>query len=167
VRKDELALDELALDVVKGEEPRIKKNNLNVGVMVVNRAHVKVIGDDRRLRWAIGHLLDNSINYTLKGGFITIRIGLVKGDKVLLEVIDNGVGISEKDLPHIFERFYRGEARTASGKTIDPRGLGQGLFVARAVAEAHGGYLVASSTAGQGSKFTLGLPIVKQSELTQ
>ena len=151
----------MALDVVKGLENRIVRNALNVGVMVVNHANVKVIGDDRRLRWALGHLLDNSINYTLKGGLIQIRIGLLRGDRVLLQVLDSGVGISDKDLPHIFERFYRGEAKTREGKTIDPRGLGQGLFVARAVAEAHGGYLTVSSTPGQGSAFTLALPIAK------
>jgi two-component system phosphate regulon sensor histidine kinase PhoR len=158
VRKQPLALDELALDVIKGQEPRIKKDDLNVGVMVVSRAHLTVIGDDQRLRWAVGHLLDNSLNYTLKGGFITLRIGAIKGERVLLEVIDSGVGINDKDLPHVFERFYRGEARTPAGKTIDPRGLGQGLFVARAVAEAHGGYLTVNSSAGQGSLFTLALP---------
>ncbi len=158
VRKQELSLDELALDVIKGQEPRINKNELNVGVMVVNRSRLHVIGDDRRLRWAIGHLLDNSINYTLKGGFITLQIGVVQGERVLLEVMDNGVGINDKDLPHIFERFYRGEARTPAGKTIDPRGLGQGLYIARAVAEAHGGYVSVTSTPGQGSKFTFALP---------
>ena len=163
IRKQDLALDELVLDVIKGQEPRIKKSNLNVGVMVINRSHVNISGDDRRLRWAIGHLLDNSINYTLSGGFITVRIGVVQNDRVLLEVIDTGVGISDKDLPHIFERFYRGEAKAPSGKTIDPRGLGQGLYVARAVAEAHGGYLVVSSNPGQGSKFTLALPLTQSS----
>ncbi|MEP7286468.1 MAG: ATP-binding protein [Chloroflexota bacterium] len=158
VRQQELSLDELALDVIKGQEPRISKSGLNVGVMVLNRAHLKVIGDDRRLRWAIGHLLDNSINYTLKGGLITICVGRTRGARVLLEIIDNGVGISEKDLPHVFERFYRGEAKTTAGKTIDPRGLGQGLYIAHAVAEAHNGFLTASSGVGQGSKFTLALP---------
>ena len=63
------------------------------------------------------------------------------------------------DLPQIFNRFYRGQARTPSGKTIDPRGLGQGLFIARAVAEAHRGYLSVDSKVGVGSIFTLALPI--------
>ncbi len=161
VNTQQVALDEMALDVIKGLEARIVKGDLNVGVMVVNHANVKVMGDDRRLRWALGHLLDNSINYTQKGGLIQVRIGLLRGDRVLLQVVDSGVGISEKDLPHIFERFYRGEAKTPAGKTIDPRGLGQGLFVARAVAEAHGGYLTASSTLGEGSVFTLALPIAR------
>lgn len=159
VRQQELALDELILDVIKGQEPRIKKANLNVGLMVANREQIKITGDDRRLQWAIGHLLDNSINYTPKGGTIRIRVGLLKNERILIDVIDNGVGISNKDLPHIFERFYRGEAKTTAGKTIDPRGLGQGLFIARAVAEAHGGYLVVSSTVGQGTKLTIALSI--------
>jgi two-component system phosphate regulon sensor histidine kinase PhoR len=161
VRNDELSLDELVLDVIKGQEASIKKKDLNVGVMVINRMRTRIMGDDRRLRWAIGHLLDNSVNYTLEGGFVTLRIGAVRGGRVLLEVIDSGVGISDKDLPHVFERFYRGEAKTPAGKTIDPRGLGQGLYVARAVAEAHRGYLSVSSATGQGSKFTLALPFVQ------
>jgi len=162
VRSQELSLDELAIDVIKGQEPRINKSELNVGVMVVNHSHIKVIGDDRRLQWALGHLLDNSINYTLKGGFIRIQIGMIKGDKVLVEVVDTGVGISDKDMPHVFERFYRGTAKTPAGKTLDPRGLGQGLYVARAVAEAHGGYLTVTSSPEQGSKFTLALPFAPQ-----
>jgi two-component system phosphate regulon sensor histidine kinase PhoR len=165
VREQELALDELVLDVIKGLEPRLIKSGLKIGMIVVNHARTRVVGDDRRLRWAIGHLLDNSLNYTLSGGQITICIGKLKGNRVLLEVIDSGVGIADKDLGHVFERFYRGEAKTPAGKTIDPRGLGQGLYVARAVAEAHGGYLTVTSTIGQGSKFTLGLPFAPQTEI--
>ncbi len=158
VRKESVALDELVFDVIKAREEAIKRRELAVGLALTNRAHLRVLGDDRRLSWAIGHLLDNAINYTLKGGRIMLRLGALRGDKVLLDVIDSGVGISERDAAHIFERFYRGEARAPDGKLIDPRGLGQGLYIARAVAEAHGGYLVFTSTLGQGSKFTLGLP---------
>jgi len=74
-------------------------------------------------------------------------------------VIDTGVGIGERDLPNIFDRFYRGEPRTASGKLLDPRGLGQGLFVAKTVTEAHGGWLNVHSQPGQGSVFTMTLPV--------
>jgi two-component system phosphate regulon sensor histidine kinase PhoR len=158
VHKEMIALDDVILNVIKGLEAESKKAELNVGLMVVNPARLKIMGDDRRLTWAIGHLLDNSLRYTLRGGLVTLRVGAVKGTHVLLEVIDSGVGISEHDMAHIFERFYRGDARTPDGKAVDPRGLGQGLYIARAVAEAHGGYLVASSTPGIGSKFTLGLP---------
>jgi two-component system phosphate regulon sensor histidine kinase PhoR len=159
VRRQPLWLDELVFDVIKGREAAIKRSGLTIGMAVVNRDHLRVLGDDRRLSWALGHLIDNAINYTLKGGSIMVRLGALRGDKVLIDVVDSGVGISERDAAHIFERFYRGEARAPDGKLIDPRGLGQGLYIARAVAEAHGGYLVFTSTLGQGSKFTLGLPL--------
>jgi len=88
-----------------------------------------------------------------------VQVGRIREDSALIEVSDTGVGISPYDLPHIFERFYRGEAHTPNGKMLDPRGLGQGLFVARAVAEAHGGYLSVASALGEGSTFTLALPL--------
>lgn len=164
IRRNEVALDELITDIVRGRDPQIRKAGLTAGIMIANRSHLKVIGDAQRLHWAIGHLLDNAISYTPKGGYILIRVGRVKGARVLIEVIDNGVGITDYDQQHIFERFYRGEARTKDGKTIDPRGLGQGLYIARAVAEAHQGYLAVSSAVGEGSKFTLGLPFVKPAD---
>jgi two-component system sensor histidine kinase ResE len=153
-----LILDELVLAVIKGQEARAKKQQIAVGMMVVDRSTLHIVGDDRRLRWALGHLLDNSLNYTLRGGHIIIRVGARQGERVLIEVLDSGVGISPRDLPRVFERFYRGEAKTPDGKTIDPRGLGQGLYVARSVAEAHGGYLSARTELGKGSIFTLALP---------
>ena len=58
----------------------------------------------------------------------------------------------------MFERFYRGEARTPGGKLLDPRGLGQGLYIARRVLEAHKGYVTLNSARGQGSIFTVVLP---------
>lgn len=159
IHQKPVALDELIFDVIKAEESRILKQKINVGVLVANPDHLTAIGDDQRLRWAVGHLLDNALHYTLRGGFISFRIGVIKGDRVLIEVRDSGVGIAEKDLPHIFERFYRGEARTPEGKVIDPRGLGQGLYVARAVAEAHQGYLTVDTEPGKGSTFRLALPV--------
>jgi signal transduction histidine kinase len=159
VRKDTVALDELVLDLVKGQETRTKKGKLRVQTMIINRHRLRILADDRRLRWAVGHLIDNSINYTEPGGRVVVKVGAVRGDKLLIQVTDTGVGISERDLPHIFERFYRGEARTPAGKLIDPRGLGQGLYIARAVADAHGGYLTVSSAPGAGSTFTFAIPI--------
>jgi two-component system sensor histidine kinase BaeS len=153
-------LDDLILTALRGRDAQITKAGLRVGVMLsTHRERPEIRGDERRLAWAIGHLLDNAIHYTQPGGLITVRVGQRKREHLITDVIDTGVGISERDMAHVFERFYRGEARTREGKTIDPRGLGQGLYIARAVAEAHGGYLIASSTPGYGSKFTLGLPL--------
>lgn len=162
VREQEVHLPQLVFNVIQGLESRIRKAELSLGVMVVNDRELTIIGDDRRLQWALGHLIDNSIKYTEAGGQIAVAIGRRREGYLLIEVSDTGVGISPRDLPHIFERFYRGEARTPSGKVIDPRGLGQGLFVARAVAEAHGGYLSVASRVGEGSTFTLALPVEKK-----
>mgnify|MGYP001268820617 FL=1 len=159
VRQQDVALEKLIVNILKGFHTRIQKAGLNVAVMVTNRDKLTILGDDRRLQWAIGHLIDNSIKYTEPGGEIVLRLGRVRDGNILIEVSDTGVGISPRDLPHIFERFYRGEARTTTGKIIDPRGLGQGLFVARAVAEAHGGYLSVASAVNEGSTFTLALPL--------
>ena len=115
-------------------------------------------GAVERLRWSLGHLLQNALRYTEPGGHIIITAGPTGENQIAVQVIDNGVGISKKDLPHIFDRFYRGEPRTRSGKLLDPRGLGQGLFVARTVTETHGGYLSVQSEVGQGSVFTMVLP---------
>lgn len=163
VKREPLDLQPLLLDVIALRKTQLERSGVQIGLMIVNRGGLQILGDERRLRWALGHLLDNAINYTLKGGRITLRVGATRADKVLVDVIDTGVGIAERDQAHVFERFYRGEARTSDGKLIDPRGLGQGLFIARAVAEAHDGFLTFSSAVGQGSKFTLGLPMLPHS----
>lgn len=159
VRQDTLQLDDLLFTIMKGFEPRIVQSELHAASMITNHRALKVLGDNRRLQWAIGHIVDNAVNYTLPGGEITVQIGKIRDNRVLLEVEDTGVGIQTRDLPRIFERFYRGEAKTIEGKLIDPRGLGQGLFIAQRVLEAHGGYVGVASVPGQGSTFTLALPI--------
>src|SRR5690606_10603545 len=164
IRRDPLRLDTLVLNTVKGLDPEIRRAGLEVWVMMRDRDRLRLVGDDQRLRWALGHLLQNSIHYTERGGRIEVRVRRADADHISIDVIDTGVGIAEKDLPQIFKRFYRGEPRTASGKLLDRRGLGQGLFIARAVAEAHGGHLSASSIEGKGSTFTMVLPAATNGE---
>jgi signal transduction histidine kinase len=162
VRQNSVNIEELVWGVIKGMMPEIKTANLDVSVMARDLSHLAVQGDDQRLRWALGHLLQNSIRYTEPSGHIFFMIGLNDNDNLAIQVVDTGVGIAEKDLPHIFERFYRGEPRTSDGRLLDPRGLGQGLFVARTVAEAHQGYLSVQSTVGRGSIFTFVLPLTQE-----
>ncbi len=163
VRRDPINVEDMVWQVVRGMTPEVKRARLDVKVIVHDSEKLTLVGDDQRLRWGLGHLLQNSVRYTEPGGHIVLLVGLSGEDQVAIQVIDNGVGISRKDLPHIFERFYRGEPRTRSGKLLDPRGLGQGLFVAKTVTEAHGGYLTAQSEVGQGSVFTMVLPLVPPS----
>jgi signal transduction histidine kinase len=157
IRQDVIELEPLIWDVIHGLMPEIKGSRLDVAVMARNVNQLTITGDYQRLRWALGHMLQNSIRYTEPDGHIIVTLS-IDNEQITLQVVDTGVGIAEKDLPHIFERFYRGEARTQAGRLLDPRGLGQGLFIARTVAEAHEGFLSVRSKTGEGSVFTMSLP---------
>jgi two-component system sensor histidine kinase ResE len=159
IHQNPLALDQQIAYVLQGLEPRLRKAKLNVVMRVVNRDILQFLGDERRIQWALGHLIDNAINYTEPNGKVFVEIGRVRDGVLLLKVRDTGVGISKDDLPQIFDRFYRGKAKNPEGKLIDPRGLGQGLFIAKAVIEAHGGSISVASKAGEGSTFTIALPL--------
>jgi len=161
IRQEPVDIEALVWNVVNGMTPEVKRAGLDVTVMLRDLSHLHLIGDANRLRWALGHLLMNAIRYTEANGHIVLAANLNDNNHITIQVVDTGVGISDKDLPHVFERFYRGEARTPSGKLLDPRGLGQGLFVSRTVAEAHEGYLTVHSTTGQGSAFTMVLPMAR------
>lgn len=155
-RQDPLMLDEQLFTILQGMEPDLKKAQLSLTMMIAKP--LQIIGDTRRIQWAVGHLIENAVQYTPPGGEILVMMRQQDAN-ALITVQDTGVGIREQDLPHLFERFYRGEARTPDGKIIDPRGLGQGLYIANAVAQGHGGHLTVHSTVGSGSTFSMALPI--------
>jgi two-component system, OmpR family, manganese sensing sensor histidine kinase len=100
------------------------------------------------------NLLDNAIKYTREGGAIHLRVRPVNGHAVL-EVEDNGVGISREALPHVFERFYRVD-QIRSG---DSEGAGLGLSIVESICSAHGAEVEAESTIGKGSRFRIKLPL--------
>jgi signal transduction histidine kinase len=106
-------------------------------------------------------LIRNGIQYTEPDGCIWVAAGIddLNQDALAIDVVDTGVGISDSDMPRVFERFFRGAAIAPSGRRVDPRGLGQGLYIAREVAVAHGGTLDAQSTVGQGSSFSMTIPL--------
>jgi two-component system, OmpR family, sensor kinase len=107
--------------------------------------------DRERVMQVASILLDNAVKYTPDGGNITVSVGEEDGS-VALAVSDTGVGISEDQLPFVFERFYRADVARAE------EGVGLGLSIARQIAEAHGGTIEARSKLGVGSTFVLLLP---------
>jgi len=114
-------------------------------------APVPVRADERWLHQVITNLLTNALKFTPAGGHVSISTSRRDGDAVL-RVSDTGVGIPAEDLPHVFDRFWRGQ----SAATIS--GSGIGLAVAAELAQAHGGALTARSEPGLGAEFTLTLP---------
>lgn len=98
------------------------------------------------------NLLDNGLKYTAPGGHLRVEAGIA-GPELILSVTDNGPGISPDALPHIFEKFYRGDG--ASGIA----GSGIGLAICQGIVEAHQGWIKAGNLPGGGSCFTIGLPL--------
>jgi two-component system sensor histidine kinase BaeS len=114
-------------------------------------AEAPVVADERWLHQVVTNLLGNALKFTPAGGRVTVRTGQTGPDAVLT-VTDTGIGIPADELPHVFERFWRGQA--AAGTS----GSGIGLAIAAELARAHGGTLAAASQPGQGTTLTLTLP---------
>jgi signal transduction histidine kinase len=132
--------------------------NLALDVLIEQKG-LYVLGDERRLRWAIGNLVDNAIKYTLPGGKLTIEIRGEGAGQAQLRIRDNGVGIAEEELPHVFTRFYRGTPVTSDGYMIRVPGMGQGLGITKQIIEAHGGMIQVKSKVGVGTAVYFTLPL--------
>ncbi|MGB7338458.1 MAG: ATP-binding protein [Phototrophicaceae bacterium] len=160
VKRESLVLEDLVFGIVDSFSPDVVAGDLEIFIMMRNSDDLTMMGDSKHLHWAISNLVRNAIQYTLANKSIWISLGIdrERPHEIVFEIADSGVGISEDDLPHIFDLFFRGDARTEKGKKLDPRGLGQGLFVARTVAQAHGGSLTVESKVYQGTTFRLTIP---------
>ena len=110
-----------------------------------------ITADRTRLRQVLANLIENAVKYTPSGGRITIE-ALPADAWLTIAVADTGAGIAAEDLPHVWDRLYRGDASRSA------RGLGLGLSLVKAIVEAHGGRVSVASTLGQGSRFTVTLP---------
>jgi signal transduction histidine kinase len=123
------------------------------GVVLCNEVptYLTVEGDRMRLRQCLGNLIDNAIKYSEEGGEVVLS-GSFEDDQVSLSVSDRGVGIDATEIDRIWDRLYRCERSRAAP------GLGLGLSMVRAIAEAHGGSIAVESALGEGACFTLRLP---------
>lgn len=122
---------------------------------------VLFIGDQVLLQELCVVFLDNAVKYSPVDTIVRINVRQIK-DKVQIEFHDQGYGISEEDLPHIFERFYRGRNKAAAGES---RSGGLGLSIAQAIAHAQGGTIECDSVVGQYTKFTVTLDSKLQENL--
>jgi two-component system sensor histidine kinase MtrB len=116
-------------------------------------APVRIRHDPQRMGQVVANLVANAVKFTGRGGSVAVDVAATP-DGARIDVVDTGVGIDATELPHIFERFYRGSrANEARGS-----GSGLGLAIARSIVEMHGGGIVAESRVGSGSRFTVTLP---------
>lgn len=120
-----------------------------------------VVADPEQLRRVVNNIIGNSVKYMDKAeGSVSIRTRDA-GDLVRIEIEDNGSGVDEADLPHLFERFYRADASRGSRNG----GTGLGLAIAHKIIEDHGGTISASSSKGIGTKIIFTLPKAKPDEV--
>ncbi|SNQ50049.1 Signal transduction histidine kinase [Frankia canadensis] len=125
-----------------------------ISVAVIGDGGLRVLGDENQLVTAVANLLDNAISYSPRGTRVVLGVRR-SGRTVEISVADEGIGISERDLERVFERFYRADpARSrATG------GTGLGLAIVKHIATNHGGTVTVWSAEGAGSTFTLRLPL--------
>jgi two-component system phosphate regulon sensor histidine kinase PhoR len=155
------ALQPVRLDTLVAEEvARLRPDAREAGLSVsVQATPVTVPGSAKDLGLLTRNLLDNAIRYTPPGGRVRVEVGAEDGS-ASLTVRDTGIGIPTRDLPRIFERFYRVD-RARSRET---GGTGLGLSIARHVVEQHGGRIRAESELGRGSTFQVTLPLDKRTD---
>lgn len=147
VRLDAIVEDIQRQATVLGQEPGVQ-------VLVGTVEPVTVMGDELRLRELVLNLVDNAIKYSHSGG--KVEMTLTREPNVArLSIADHGIGISPEGQTRIFDRFYRTDAARAHAK----KGTGLGLSICKWIAESHRGRVEVQSAPGEGSKFTVVLPI--------
>ena len=147
-----LAFDSLVLEVYTQEQTLANGVHLELGEW----DQIAVEGDPDRLKQVMLNLVDNALRYTPRAGTVTLDL-FRRGEEAVFQVRDSGPGIPAEHMPRIFDRFYRVD----QPRTRGIGGTGLGLAIAREVAEAHGGRIEVESRVGEGSTFSLVLPIAR------
>jgi signal transduction histidine kinase len=137
---------------VEQVRPMAERRELTLGV--APGPAVTLHADEDLLLQLVLNLLDNAIKYTPSGGTVTAGWG-IDGDRAELWVRDSGIGIAKEDSERVFDRFYRVD----KARSRTEGGAGLGLSICRWIAEAHGGSISVRSEPGQGTTFTVRLPL--------
>jgi signal transduction histidine kinase len=140
----------LVRSIVEQLEPVAQAQGLSLDEAIV--AQPVISGDRAWIERLLLNLLDNAFKFTPSGGTVTVRLS-EDDTHALLEVSDTGIGMTPDVVPHVFERFYRGDpARSAGGF-----GVGLGLSLVKWIVDRHNGTVEAAGTAGVGARFTVKL----------
>lgn len=151
LQRTDVRLEQLAARVVERFAPQTHKHTF---VLKFPPDLPSVSGDEARLRQVLDNLIGNAMKYAPEGGEIEVG-GYQDGNDVTVYVRDHGVGMTEEDQEHIFERFFRVDG-ALSRKT---QGAGLGLYLSKSIIEAHGGTMHVESELGQGSTLYFSLPL--------
>jgi two-component system phosphate regulon sensor histidine kinase PhoR len=147
----------VAVGVMSGMEPLLRSKALSVKLVEQTDPQAELPAeahaDRRAVEQVLTNLLDNAAKYTNAGGHIEVQL-TAAGDRIAVEVRDDGIGIPERDLPRIFERFYRVE----KARSRDLGGTGLGLSIVKHLVQAMDGEIFVQSELGRGTTFRFTLP---------
>lgn len=149
---EQVNLSELAEETLRMLHPMVQERGQTLKERIFPDIHLE--GDRSKLSQVIYNLTENAVKYTPDGGKIQVSL-TQKGKNVVLTVQDNGVGIPKEDQSHIFDRFYRVD----KARSRETGGTGLGLSIVRQMVQLHGGTIRVDSEMGQGSTFTVELPV--------
>lgn len=147
-------LDSLLLEVFRQYRPAGNEAQQQPRLLLSHITPAQVAGDADQLKQAVVALVDNALKYTPPEGSVSLSLA-TKDAWAVIEVSDTGIGITPSDQPHIFERFYR----TDRARSREQGGSGLGLAIAQSIAQEHRGIITVESAPGEGSTFTLRLPL--------
>jgi len=149
---EKILLEELVREVALDSENNAGKMDVEITINVLPDTP-EVYADRKQLGRAVGNLIGNAVNYNKKGGSVTVTAGPKDRDGVWIKVSDTGAGIPKDSLPHIFDKYFR------SKNTASRRGTGLGLAIVKAAVESHGGSVTVESEIGEGTTFTVEIPV--------
>lgn len=153
LNRQNFVIQDLVKDIFESVSINAEEKQIQYGIKKGCESPLTVYADKEKLRQVIANLVENSIKYGKRYGTITASMYKTDGRHILVEITDDGIGIGEKHLPRLFERFYR----TDEGRSIDMGGTGLGLAICKHIIEAHGQTIHVRSTEGVGTTvgFTL------------
>lgn len=142
----------LLRDFYSGNKPDINVSGISFELLPKDDQPVMIYGDKQKLVSVLQNLVFNAVSFTPEGGVIRLCLDREE-DFAILRVEDNGTGISEEDIPHIFDRLFTNRAGEEN--------RGMGLFIVKSVITEHGGTIEVASTLGEGTVFTIRLPVMR------
>jgi two-component system OmpR family sensor kinase len=154
LQKQACCLNEIVSDLVEEVSALAIQSNIDLKLKIPNESAIYVNGNEDQLYRLILNVLINAIHYTPEQGTVEVSLDHIE-HHAIIQIQDNGIGISSTDLSNIFDRFYR----VNSDRSRKKGGSGLGLAIAMAIAKSHSGYIQAKSELGQGSTFTIRLPL--------
>ena len=151
--KEAFVIQELIQEVYESKIAKAEEKQIGCRIKKESESPVIVFADREKMRQVLTNLVSNAIKYGKQGGEVVASVYKTDGKRILVEITDDGVGISEAELPRVFERFYRTEA----GRSMDLTGSGLGLSICKHILEAHGQSIHVRSTENVGTTigFTL------------